>query len=364
MFKKFAVSLLWFISPPLCIYTLFTYLLSYTLFFEHWLAGFIMMSLPLAMLGCVLITVFWLFVRPSKMILPIIVLLIGFPFIRRTIGLHFKKEEENSFKILSYNVYGFNHSDYRTNKSTEMKDKITKSIHYCINTKAEIKCFQEYYNMKTVERFSTLDSLRKENPYYALISPWGPERVFSLGIFSKYPIIRTKKKTFGSMNGNGYIMADIARKNDTIRVINIQLQSMGIRVGNVVKDVKQNAFNKAKSQTKDILYQLKYGFVSHSAEIKLVEKLIDKSPYPVFVCGDFNETPYGNAYGHIRDRLNNAFEEAGNGFGFTLNRSPRFVRIDNQFCSESVEVLNFETHRNIAYSDHFPTLGTYRMKSK
>lgn len=363
MFKKFAISLLWLISPPLCIYTLFTYLLAYTLFFEHWLAGFIMMSLPMAMLGCVLLAISWLFVRPSKMILPIIVLLIGYPFIRRTVGFHFKSEEkENTFRILSYNVYGFHHSDYWTDKSPKMKAIIKQSIDYSVNTKAEIKCLQEYYNMKSTPRFSTLDSLRKDNPYYALISPWGPERVFSLGIFSKYPIIQTKKSTFGSLNGNGYIMADIARKNDTIRVINIQLQSMGIRVGRVVTDIKENAFNKAENQAKDIYYQLKNGFISHSKEIKMVEKLIDNSPYPVFVCGDFNETPYGNAYGNIRDRLNNAFEEAGNGFGFTLNRSPKFVRIDNQFCSESIEVLNFETHRHIPYSDHFPTLGTYRIK--
>jgi endonuclease/exonuclease/phosphatase (EEP) superfamily protein YafD len=96
----------------------------------------------------------------------------------------------------------------------------------------------------------------------------------------------------------------------------------------------------------------------------MVERLIDESVYPVILCGDFNETPYGNAYGNIRDRLKNAFEERGNGFGFTLNRSPRIVRIDNQFCSESIKVLDFQTFSDIMYSDHLPILGRYQVGVK
>ena len=78
--------------------------------------------------------------------------------------------------------------------------------------------------------------------------------------------------------------------------------------------------------------------------------------------GDLNETPYGWAYGTIRERLQNAFEEAGSGFGFTLNRSPYFVRIDNQFFSNDWQILQFKTLRTIRYSDHFPLMGEYKLK--
>jgi endonuclease/exonuclease/phosphatase (EEP) superfamily protein YafD len=84
--------------------------------------------------------------------------------------------------------------------------------------------------------------------------------------------------------------------------------------------------------------------------------------YPVIVVGDLNETPYGWAYGTLRERLKNSFEEAGRGFGFTLNRSPFLVRIDNQFYSKDFTVKQFVTLRNINYSDHFPIAADYELK--
>ena len=61
--------------------------------------------------------------------------------------------------------------------------------------------------------------------------------------------------------------------------------------------------------------------------------MIERSPYPVILCGDFNEVPYGYAYGRVRKQLRNAFENSGTGFGFTYNKAPRYIRIDNQFYS-------------------------------
>lgn len=358
MLKKNVTSLLWLTSLPLCIYTLFTYLLAYTLIIDHWLVGFMMMSLPIAMIFCACISVLWLIIRPSRMLLPLIVLLIGYPFIKRTVNFHRPKKVANTLDVLNYNVFGFHHSTYPENI-----DKTQASVAYVTNTKADIKCFQEFNSMSNQKDFRVFEAVTKKNPYYVINSIYGTERIFSLAIFSKYPIIHEEKSLFGQEpgrdNGNGYLLADIALKNDTVRVINLQLQSMGIRVTRVVEEVKGKAYSQAKEETRSILSSLKKGFINHAEEIEQIERLIDESPYPVILCGDFNETPYGNAYGHIRDRLKNAFEEAGSGFGFTLNRSPKFVRIDNQFCSESIEVLDFQTHHHIKSSDHFPILAKY-----
>ncbi|MBC7408042.1 MAG: hypothetical protein H7339_06610, partial [Arcicella sp.] len=43
------------------------------------------------------------------------------------------------------------------------------------------------------------------------------------------------------------------------------------------------------------------------------------------------------------------------------NRSPRIVRIDNQFCSESIKVLDFKTFSDVKLSDHYPILGRYEI---
>jgi endonuclease/exonuclease/phosphatase family metal-dependent hydrolase len=357
MLKKIASSLLWLFSLPVCIYTLITYLLSYTLVLDHWLAGFIMMTLPFAMFGCFLIAFTWLFIRPARAILPCLILALGYPFIKRTIVFKDPQKAENQLSVFSYNVFGFYGGDYRVNQ-----EKADKLMAYAIDYEADIKCFQEFYNLGDNKKFRTFTPMLKENPYVVSNSERDNQGLVGLAIFSAYPIINHRGDTFGSYNANGYLMADIVRKKDTIRVINIQLQSMGIRVNRVVKDVKGKDYEEAKKESKGIVSSLKRGFEQHADEVKLIEKVIDESPYPVILCGDFNETPYGNAYGSIRDRLKNAFEETGNGFGFTLNRSPRIVRIDNQFCSEHFKVLDFQTFSEIPYSDHFPILGRYQLQ--
>ena len=60
--------------------------------------------------------------------------------------------------------------------------------------------------------------------------------------------------------------------------------------------------------------------------------------------------------------LNNAFEEKGQGFGFTRFGKPFPVRIDNQFFSDEIGLKSFKTLDNLRYSDHVPIIGTYSWK--
>ena len=316
-----------------------------------------MMSMPIALIGCTIIFIAWLFINPSRAILPFFVLLIGFPFLRRSIALGTGQEVDTSeqrFTILDYNVFGFYAQDAPFNQ-----DKAKGGVAFAHEYKADIKCFQEFLNYEDRKDFHTLDLIKKDNPYWVSMHKNIYHGETTLITFSKYPIIHSEHEQFGSANTNGYLIADIAFPKDTIRVINFQLQSMGIRVGHLVSKLKEKEVAGIKEQSREIFSSLKMGFVTHARQVKILEDLVEKSPYPVLLTGDLNETPYGYAYGHLRDRLMNAFEEAGHGLGLTLNRSPRFVRIDNQFYSEDMEAVDFQTLRNIPYSDHFPIVGDY-----
>jgi endonuclease/exonuclease/phosphatase family metal-dependent hydrolase len=182
-------------------------------------------------------------------------------------------------------------------------------------------------------------------------------------VFSKYPIIHEEGEQFEN-SANGYLLTDIVKDKDTIRVINMQLWSMGIRVNKMTSKIRLQDYTDAQKEGRGIISSLRKGFIEHNKEMDQINRLIQKSPYPTLVVGDLNETPSGWAYGTIRERLQNSFEEAGSGFGFTLNRSPYLVRIDNQFFSKEWKATNFQTLRNIKYSDHFPTVGQYVLHGK
>ncbi len=360
---KIISSLIWLGTLPLCIYTLITYTLSYTLILDHWIAGFIMMSLPYAQLLCLISLIYWLTRRAKRALLPLTVLLLGYGFIKRTFTLHDPQESsKSSLKILNYNVYGMYSNDYEGNK-----EKLKKLKNFMKNESADIKVFQEFYSNKDRKAFRTIEFMHESYPYHAFIPL--KEEIFDknekmgLAIFSKYPIIHYEGEQYKN-SSNGYLLADIALEKDTIRIINLQLWSMGIRVGKVTGNIRDQDYSNAKKEGRGILSSLKKGFINHKREMDQINRFIQKSPYPILVMGDLNETPYGWAYGSIRERLKNAFEEAGNGFGFTLNRSPYAVRIDNQFFSDDFNILQFETLRKIKFADHFPIIGTYQLKNE
>jgi endonuclease/exonuclease/phosphatase (EEP) superfamily protein YafD len=194
-------------------------------------------------------------------------------------------------------------------------------------------------------------------PYHAFLKP-KESGYIGVATFSRYPILNEGRHAFNSFNG--MLWTDIRVNNDTIRVINVHLQSMGIRVRRVLT---KKEMAEVKAETRTVLGALKAGFRARHREVYLIEEQIAQSPYPVIVTGDFNDTPYSVVYERLRRRLPNAFEDAGHGFGFTLNRAPKTIRIDNQFYDSRLQILDFVTHRDLPYSDHYPIEGEYALKS-
>jgi endonuclease/exonuclease/phosphatase family metal-dependent hydrolase len=363
LIKQFLKRFLFFLNILLALYTLLVYQLSYSVSVTHWLAGFLMLTMPFILVANGIFVLIWALRKSLYIILSLAILLIGFPFMLRTISWHNidSNDTRKGFSVLSYNLMWCDAVRYVHENDTSNAVNLVKKM---VDIDADIKCLQELYNWDGFPQFRTLKKLRGTHKYYTYVhSTPGNDKgqgEIGLAIFSKYPIIRKQEKHW-SMNHNGLLSADIVVKKDTIRVINVQLRSMGVRVQKVIEAKEDKA--KAKQEAKTIYKQLKNGFTDRAIQIKELEKWIKESPYPVMVCGDFNELPYGLVYGKVRKYLANAFEEAGRGFGFTYHRKPGFIRIDNQFFDEKTfEIKRFKTFSETPYSDHYPIWGEYIIK--
>jgi len=324
-----------------------------------------MMSLPLTVIANFIFALLWLLADRKKAIMPVILIILGCIFLPRTYQFGEKTQESvtssgktRTFKVLNYNVYGFwvvpNHARKDDAKTDEMKQ-------WLIGQDADILCMPEFYSDTRLSSFNNVEFFNDNGyKYYNLLSGKNRKGVpfHTLAIFSKYPIIKHKEEAFELQNG--LMFADIVVKKDTIRMIGVHLYSMSLRLKSLVT---QKEIAGIKRETKTTFSKMKKGFSARASEIKLMETWIRESPYPVIVCGDFNETPYSYFYGQTRSLLKNAFEEKGSGFGFTYNRIPWFIRIDNQFYNDkSLDLLNFTTLGNIRFSDHNPSIGTYSVK--
>ncbi len=90
---------------------------------------------------------------------------------------------------------------------------------------------------------------------------------------------------------------------------------------------------------------------------------------PVIVAGDFNATVVNYPYKKIKQKLENAFENAGSGFGFTFPSPARrlglltpFMRIDHIFYSRQFDVHQSYVVEQAGDSDHYPVVAIFSLK--
>ena len=334
------------------IVTIFCYLSVFISPDLFWPMGFLSLSIPLIMLTHFIFLIIYIKSLKRGFFFHLAMIIIGFAFIKVSYSIS-SNDDQGAFKVLSYNVRVFN--NYASLKN-EAHISSKKMIGWSVDNDAEVKCFQEYYNDDKSSIFNVknrmIDAGWKYN-HFKIVLRDRDKAEFGVAIYSKLPIINHGE--IHSENGDflNSIFADILVEDDTIRIYNTHLESMSINEDNVL-----NTDKLAKSY-KDTGNRLRNGFVSRAKQVKGLVESIKTCPYKIILCGDLNELPYSYPYFSIRGVLNNAFEKAGNGFGFSYNGKLFFLRIDNQFFSDEIEIHDFMTHRNINYSDHFPLTAYY-----
>jgi endonuclease/exonuclease/phosphatase family metal-dependent hydrolase len=353
-------SLFWSLNLLLALYTLLSYWLLYALPIQHWSAGMVMISIPVVWIFNLVCVLIWLTIRPWRSWLSGVVLIVGIVlFGQRTFVWNSpgKLVSANTpLKVFSYNVqsFGLDNAWERSHSSP----RVRRIMNYALRYDAPVKCFQEFYTSTAVADYDVVRRFRQKGyGYSAFLHPELAETAdggIGVAIFSIYPILHSGREVFS--RGNGLVWANIKVGNDTIRIINVHLQSMGIRVGKVLDQEKLTG---VRHETRGVLSALRFGFIERGQQVQRVERHIRESEFPVIVTGDHNDTPYSVVYERLRRLLPNSFEDAGRGFGFTYNRLPGFIRIDHQFHDPKLPLLDFETINYIAYSDHYPIVGTY-----
>jgi endonuclease/exonuclease/phosphatase family metal-dependent hydrolase len=265
--------------------------------------------------------------------------------------------------IASYNVRIFDVHNWRTGENPVIRDSI---ISFLKKLDADIICFQEFFHgennyFPTIQPISTV-----------LDTPWihtdfdisdGRDKHFGLATFSKYPIINKGIINFPGTRANSGIFSDVLIDDDTIRIFNIHLESIKFSNSDYkfVTDIMEPGNNTASSSGKIILSKLKHAFIKRSRQAQTVHIYIEKSPYPVILCGDFNDTPSSFAYQSVNQNLSDAFLESGFGFGSTYAGGIPFLRIDYILHSKKLKSSGFQKYQ-VHFSDHYPVSVNFEIE--
>ena len=90
---------------------------------------------------------------------------------------------------------------------------------------------------------------------------------------------------------------------------------------------------------------------------------MQQSPYPVIVCGDFNDPPSSYTYKRISYNLKDGFVESGSGVAKTYKGLIPLLRIDYILFSKKFRSEQFQTIRQ-NLSDHFPVMSKLSIPAK
>ncbi|AFL85975.1 metal-dependent hydrolase [Belliella baltica DSM 15883] len=314
-------------------------------------AGLLTLLIPLLLIINGIIFILLLLAKRRLAFLPLLAIVIGWKFMGVTFQLNPIKDNPKGLSVLSYNVHLLRYAKPGGDNKT-VTQNITKWLQ---DNPSDIKCFQEFYQDFTTPSRNAIKALATDSGYeysYQIIEGNPRKRSYGMVIFSRYPIIN-EGRVFDTKRNNGVIFADIKVDKDTIRIYNAHLESMSIPSEGL------SDLDGIKENYRETLGKLKRGQVIRATQLGVLIEHMKNSPYANVLVGDFNDVPYSYTYFSLRKIMKNAFETAGRGFGFTYNKVLFFLRIDNIFYDEVLQIERFKTHREVDYSDHYPVSATF-----
>ncbi|MGD1320380.1 endonuclease/exonuclease/phosphatase family protein [Chryseobacterium sp. 2R14A] len=182
----------------------------------------------------------------------------------------------------------------------------------------------------------------------------------------KYPsvILKTKHKIVRQCDlindrskGNSFY-ADIDINGRIVRVINVYLEPFRLNK-NMLGMEDENSDKKENNKIKTIFSKLIPTFRTHEEQVRKIRKVVDNSPYPVILAGDFNSVPNSWEYYNLGKNLDDAFVKAGNGSSTSFHDFKFPLRIDYIFSSKNIIPKSYKVDYSVKLSDHYPVIAEF-----
>ncbi len=335
---------------------------------SFWPISFLTLGFPLLLAILLLFLLFWLIFDPKYALIPLVALLLGWKSVSSFFALRWPKEwdtrkkEDDSFNIMSYNVALFGLYTKKDSKPT--REAMFKLID---EQQPDVLCMQDFYTSEKKDDFNNREDISHilDLPFRFFSSDFnrnGNQHWGSI-IFSKFPILQSDKvKLSPGPLGESLIFADIVRGEDTIRIVNMHLESYRFNTQDYqsIEKIKKQE-DSVLVAAKGIMYKMRDAYVRRSRQANIVADFIRTSPHPVIVCGDFNDTPASYTYFTIKGNLQDAFLKRGSGIGRTFNGLSPTLRIDYIFADRAFTINGFKTvHSDL--SDHRPVIANVTLR--
>lgn len=355
--KEFTKKILFQLNLFAALAILLAYASNYITPTALWPIAFFGLAYPYLLAINLFFLIFWTWRVNKYALLSLIVILVGVGNIGRYVQSPSSNstEDQKAIKVLTYNIRVFD--NYNWCGEDIDRDSIISFINY---NEPDIVCLQEFFiDSKVYSKSEThTRNLLKPTPNHHILysqATAGNSRRFGIATFSKYPIVRKGSINFENSH-NICIYSDIVFNADTVRIYNLHLQSISLKKDYTLMDSLAYINSKRIDEVKDISKRLKAAFIRRAQQVDAVKAHVELSPYPVILCGDFNDTPVSYTYHKLLGNKTDAFREAGSGLSQTYRGNLPSYRIDYIFHDAFFNATEYSVPK-VRLSDHYPVIS-------
>ena len=278
--------------------------------------------------------------RWQSLVLPIIVMVVSVPILGRLFPWPSSDTPPSASDDTVTLVTG-NQRMFRNSEGRDMDDETVQS--FISSLKADVLMLQEIWPDR--RKHSYIDAIQSGSQLRdrhqrdnTMVATYANKITETADYFdgSQYHVI---------------LLTDVRTDIGTIRVINTHMQSN--KISGMAEGIRGE--ESVKEQVTTFGQMLAgYGRTTRrrATQAEKIRRLVEESPYPVVLGGDFNDVPSSYAYYvALSPRLKDAWVERGSGLGATFTGPLPGLRIDYFMVDTSLQVQAID-RVNSPWSDH------------
>ncbi|MBD5225031.1 MAG: hypothetical protein HDS68_03560 [Bacteroidales bacterium] len=308
-----------------------------------------------------------LFFNRRIALIPFVTLLICLPPLQSFFPLNLSKSvpalddyDENSFKLMSYNVFDWNEfvQNSDSTKSAPTGGEISEvrtgnpTINLILDEAPEIGCFQECPSIKANKIPGITES---QASLFSELFPYS-SRTDGEVLFSRFPVTPVKLRQPESRY-SWFAAGKVDILGHETLVVSVHLESIGLSNDDkrLYRRITQGAKTNVGKVKRQLLSKLSHAFRVRADEARLLREQIDSLNIGnVIVAGDFNDIPDCYAMRVIAgDDFKNAFSTAGCGPTYTYHANRFLFHIDHVLYRGDMRATDYRCLRK-GVSDHYP----------
>ena len=340
---------------------------------RHWVIALMGLVFPLLFFILLAFLIYWMLRRSKWTFVCLASLLLGWQQLSVAFNLFSNKKFNTAKAPENLRVLTWNLSSWGESNRSNQKNNMDAMVNVIRNTNADVLCFQEYLYFKDkINRDSIIPAFRESGYQYAYFAKvrysgrlYKTTLLTAIVIMSKYPIIDSAKYYYSEDNfAEPLIYADIKINDRVLRFFTTHLQSVSFQNYDyeALHNLKEPG-SASVARSRVVLWKLRSGYKERTLQAEILHNKINESPYPVIVCGDFNDVPNSYTYFTVRGNLQDAFLEKGWGLGRTFRFLSPTLRIDYILADKRFGVTQY-SELKYPYSDHYPVVADIDISEK